>query len=84
MKGRNIAINSRDEMLLLSAGNASQGHGLQRLSLQDFETSDYIKNHEQQIRDVKVSPYENSLALSTGFDKKLHLTCTKNKYVVQT
>ncbi|KAL1935379.1 hypothetical protein VTP01DRAFT_4519 [Rhizomucor pusillus] len=84
LKGRNIAVNEREEMLLLSAGSASHGHGLQRLSLRDFETSDFFKIHEHQIRDVKVSMHNSELVLSTSFDKTLCLSSITDKYIFQT
>lgn len=71
-------------MLLLSAGSASHGHGLQRLSLRDFETSDFFKIHEHQIRDVKVSMHNSEVVLSTSFDKTLCLSSITDKYIFQT
>ncbi|KAI7854455.1 WD40-repeat-containing domain protein [Circinella umbellata] len=83
-QGRSLAISAMDEMAIISVGNASTGYGLQRISLRDIKSVDYFPNHKKTIRDIKCSPFQQSLILSTGLDSKLALTCVRNKHVIQT
>ncbi|KAI9256549.1 hypothetical protein BDA99DRAFT_141390 [Phascolomyces articulosus] len=82
-QGRSLAISAMDEMAVISVGNANTGFGLQRISLRDIQSVDYFPNHKKMIRDVKCSPFQQSLVLSTGLDNKLALTCVRNKHIIQ-
>ena len=80
--GRSLAINPVDEMAVISVGNEVRGYGLQRLSLRDIGSVEYISVHTGVIRDIKCSPFQQSLVLSTGLDKQLALTCMNNQHVL--
>ncbi|KAI8146331.1 hypothetical protein BJV82DRAFT_413421 [Fennellomyces sp. T-0311] len=82
--GRSLAINSSDEMAVISVGSEARGYGLQRISLCDIGSVEYIPVHKNVIRDVKCSPFQQSLVLSTGLDKQLALTCMSNQHVLVT
>ncbi|KAI9492294.1 WD40-repeat-containing domain protein [Zychaea mexicana] len=82
-QGRSLAISSMDEMAIVSVGNESRGYGLQRISLRDINSVDFVPNHKKVVRDIKCSPFQQSLVLSTGLDNRLALTCVRNKHVIQ-
>lgn len=82
MTGRVVALSGAEEMAVVSAGHGS-GYGLQRISMRDLAAMDHFINHEKQIRDVKISPYQRSIVLSTGHDRSLALSCVHNKHTMQ-
>lgn len=82
MTGRVVALSGAEEMAVVSAGHGS-GYGLQRVSMRDLAAMDHFINHEKQIRDVKISPYQRSIVLSTGHDRSLALSCVHNKHTMQ-
>ncbi|KAI7884664.1 hypothetical protein K492DRAFT_204563 [Lichtheimia hyalospora FSU 10163] len=82
MTGRIVALSGAEEMAIVSAGHGS-GYGLQRISMRDLSAMDHFVNHEKQIRDIKISPYQRSIVLSTGHDRTLALSCVHNKHTMQ-
>lgn len=82
MTGRIVALSGYEEMAVVSAGRGS-GFGLQRISMRDLSAMDHFVNHDKQIRDIKISPYQRSIVLSTGHDRTLAISCVHNKHTMQ-
>ncbi|KAI9315707.1 WD40-repeat-containing domain protein [Dichotomocladium elegans] len=83
MTGRSVALNWKEEMAITSVGNEKKKFGIQKVSLIDSSSIDFFTVHEKHIRDVKCSPYQPSLVLTTSMDRALKITCAKNKHIIQ-
>ncbi|CAO3629776.1 unnamed protein product [Cunninghamella echinulata] len=84
---RVMAVHIEEEMVVMSM-KQENSHGLYKCSLRDLSSCEYIGNHSGLVRDIKCSKnrHDNGsiLLLSTGLDKKIHLTSASNNCVLQT
>lgn len=82
-----MAIHTEEQMAVISM-KKDHSHGLYKCSLSDLSSYEFIGNHSALVRDVKCSKnqYDNGsiLLLSTGLDKKIHLTSASNNCILQT
>ncbi|KAI8877722.1 hypothetical protein K501DRAFT_278183 [Backusella circina FSU 941] len=66
------------EAVVLSYQSQDNIHGIRKLSLLDMDHPEYIPLHSKSIRDIKSSPHQSDMIISTGLDKSLTLTSLKS------
>ncbi|KAI9264482.1 hypothetical protein BY458DRAFT_228430 [Sporodiniella umbellata] len=83
-KYRTLAVLPLYDMIVVSSEMLqNKTHGIRKINMLDYTTTEYIGLHLDQIKDIKVSS-EKCMALSTGLDKTLKLTSLTNNITVQT
>lgn len=73
-------------MLVASKPSSNQlfpGWGLTKVSLMDLKPSEFVRIHENCIRDVHFSPRGDGLTVTAGMDKTMKLTSMHSNNVVQ-
>jgi hypothetical protein len=66
------------EAVVMSYQSQDNIHGIRKVSLLDLDNPDYIPLHSKSIRDIKSSPHQPDVVISTGLDKSLAITSLKS------
>jgi hypothetical protein len=72
-KCRFLGVETTKNLLVVSRSN-QQLSGLVKLNLYDLSVSEFIPLHSKPIRSLAVSPFNDQLVMTCGFDKSLKLT----------
>lgn len=70
--------------LLVVSDTNGKTFGLRKVSALDPNHSEFLSLHSQSVRDIKFSPFDDSLVLTSSMDRTLKLTSTRTNNAVVT